>query len=520
MQANDFFEIFFQNIFLYAACMILSTLVCYFSIQKITVAGYLDPLHFYWTFTFGTAYGVVLGLFLSGHVSTKLFLMILLYSIILVGSLYGFRKPCERASGYVSDRLESKRVNLPLFTWVALVSYLFLAFFLISKIGFGAEASTNRFEQSRGYGAFVRVADALRLIVFAALVYQCMTLYQEKRKRWLLLSFTICTAIFILIFSSFLSGAKVALLEGEYVAFVLIAILLGRPEFKLKIAASIFLVSAIFAGVLLNINLVKNNQVEVQPSVVSSIIAPVSVLPAPTADVLVSTPGRGETGGLEIKKRGANSDTLSIPTSQLSSPEIPLSDASPSEPPVPRFLPSVPFLAERVILRVIGNADKYYLTLPNSVVDDLRTDSIFVRFLAPLMGSSRLSQWLGYDVNDFSVGRQALLHYDPNYKVAGGPTSHYDLFSYKYGTEYLGWIGPILIGLILSLIRSLATLGRHNVTLALLASVLWVRALPMLLEPPMGIAYIVDTLVVFSALGVAAWILQKIASRMYSWRQA
>jgi len=85
-----------------------------------------------------------------------------------------------------------------------------------------------------------------------------------------------------------------------------------------------------------------------------------------------------------------------------------------------------------LVFRIIGSGDTSYLILPNGVIEYIQTDNALTRFIAPIIGSGNLSNLLGYPVTDYTVGRQALLYFDPTNSIAGGPTSHFDLFGYVY----------------------------------------------------------------------------------------
>ncbi|MEJ7826553.1 MAG: hypothetical protein WKF91_00095 [Segetibacter sp.] len=151
-------------------------------------------------------------------------------------------------------------------------------------------------------------------------------------------------------------------------------------------------------------------------------------------------------------------------------------------------------VSQRFLYRIIGNGESYYLSLPNEVIDQIQTDNLFVRFASQIIGISLLSKMMGYNVGDYSVGRALLLYYDPENDIAGGPTSRFDLFAYKYFGIF-AFVFIILIAFILSGIANALKKAPQNVFYISVLSALWFRALYTLIEPPAGIAYIFDTII-------------------------
>jgi hypothetical protein len=145
-----------------------------------------------------------------------------------------------------------------------------------------------------------------------------------------------------------------------------------------------------------------------------------------------------------------------------------------------------------LLSRILGNGDMYYLGLPGDVYKLIGTDNILIRFLSPIVGISVLSQLLGYDVGLYSVGKQILLFWSPGRTIAGGPVSHFDLF----GLVYLGDFGSLFFSFALGLIcvgiyrYSLGNEG--NIFKSSIATTIILRGLAIIIEPPVGVAYLLD----------------------------
>ena len=430
MERGLFYVTFFDNIFLFLSCMLLMMLVNFWSIHRLSVGGIIDPVHFYWTFTFGTAYGIVFALFLNGDIEFYLFFMVFSYGLIFTIFANLFNKvgvkPFDRLFFTISHARSEPKILLFLIQIIFIIDLFIILYF----IGFGFLAEDNRFEQNRGMGFFVRVFAALRLFLVA--YYSLLFSDFIKRRGVYRLSFVLYLIYFIafIVFTSLIDGAKFALLESAIV--VVVALVLSGSKlrinfFKLVIIA---VLSFVFALIVYSVNLEKNG---------------------------------------------------------YSSRES-------------EYIEGAPFVIEAMSLRVLANADKYFLSLPNEVIETLEIKSAWVRLLAPVIGSTRLSNLLGFNVNDYSIGKQILLYWHPDFKISGGPTSHFDLFAYKQFGFIFGYFWVILTAYILVGIKGLARLPLKSKYSVSILVVLWVRSWALVIEPPLGLGYILDVCVIFSLL--------------------
>jgi len=433
MTASNFFEIFFGNLNVFLIAITLTSAVLYLSVRSAALAGYLDPVHFYWTFTFGTAYGIVVGLYWLGHISDFLFYFVLFCACLFIFCFTLFNKYSSLAFRRFIVTLTVPKGDGRVEFFFILVIYLSLLAIILAFVGAGLFAETNRFEQNRGFGVFVRIADAFRLFVVAYLAINLIRRFKETGVTFrAVLSFLFLLLLIIL--GSAVNGSKFAMLEALYACFVASSIYWTKPRFRLFHLLVISAAALFFALLVLMMNL-RSNKVDTEAESM--------------------------------------------------------------------YMGDTPVVVERLALRVLANADKYYMGLPNDVVDQIETDSVVVRFIAPLVGVTRLSDILGYEVNNFNVGRQILLYFDPDYSVAGGPTSHFDLFAYKYFGVYLAFVWVIITAFLLASINSLGRNGLSGVFYSALVATLWLRTLPILLEPPVGLAYMLDIIFLFTVIKLA-----------------
>lgn len=159
------------------------------------------------------------------------------------------------------------------------------------------------------------------------------------------------------------------------------------------------------------------------------------------------------------------------------------------------------------IYRLLAFGDTSYLIIPNDVIDNLETDGILERFAAPIIGSGNLSNIIGYDVTSYSVGRQAILYHSPDLDVAGGPTSHFDYFAYVYFGAFGGALVVLFLGYLLGAVNRAAFFIKErnknkemNINQIALVSALWSRVVAILVEPPVGIAYLLDFIIIYGVL--------------------
>ena len=439
MTSLEFFELVLTNSGLFLSSMALMVLLLYFSVRKVAPAGYLDALHFYWTFTFGTAYGVVLALYVLGFVADYLFLIIITYGLMFLFAFsFFYRQKFSFVGRIVRLFTLPNSVDGKIEYKIIFVLYIILTLAMIFVVGFGALAEENRFEQNRGVGAYVRIIDAFRLFVISYLTLKLVQRYQLKPRLTFSLVGGLLFIMLLVFLSSFVNGSKFAMLEAIY-AIILSMVVYGvRIKLSLISVSILFLFIAGFASIVLSINMDKA--------------------------------GIDKTEAL--------------------------------------FIPGTPPVLERLGLRIFGNSDKYYLSLPKAIIEDVEVGGVVERFVSPIIGSSRVSELLGSESNYFSLGKQILLYWTPDRVVAGGPTSHFDLFAYKYFGYLFGFLWVIFTGFILASLARLCEKNINNIFYASIVSVLWIRALPILLEPPVGLAYILDVLFLFLCVKIIGLLLR------------
>lgn len=442
MSPSEVFDQVFGNLLLFSILTVILVAVLYLSVRKVTAAGYFDPLHFYWTFTYGTAYALIAGLYLLGYIS--FFYIVLVYSLGLL-FVIAFRLflliPSNAPAELILKTCQPSCGMKSLFCMLIML-YALAVVYQISVVGFGMFASTNRFEQARGNGVVIRFLGAIApfLIACSSIYIYKLMLKKKSLKDYSYLLSSICLLFLFVAFNSILDGSKAAILMCMYSGVLGVALYTHeKPRFYFVRLSILFGLVLFFALLVQSFDLRNQN----------------------------------------LKSSNA------------------------------RYLSERFFGVERLVFRIIGNGDKYYLGLPNSIVEDIETDNVVVRFIAPVVGSTNLSSLLGYNVNNYNVGRQILLQHAPGRETAGGPTSHFDLFAYKYFGLYFSWVWVVVSAFLLSVIVRLRRFSYGNLFAAAIGAQLWQSGLPMLLEPPIGVAKILDVLLIFGTIKLLGYLLPK-----------
>lgn len=442
MAPLDFFIYAIENWYLLGLWTVFFGFLLYFAVKKIAVGGIFDPIHLAYTFTFGTKYAIVCALYFSGYISNYLFFVVVLFGMSFYLALIYFSNKKQIYFNKLFSLLVPKNNSHFEFKIIFLI-YSFIALYIVSKIGFGFFASTNRFDNNQGYGAFVRITDVLGTFIIAYLSIVYYERYKRLKRNDLKQYLHYLFLFIFIIFFTILNGAKAAFIFA--LITIVLAIRTSGNKFKISfIKGTILLSIATFFAILgLYINLVNNN---------------------------MESSGEGQ------------------------------------------HIKGVPVVAEKFIHRILANGNQSYMSLPNDVIEQIKTDNIFIRVLTPIIGTSQMSRIVGYPANDLGVGRQIILYYT-DMDVAGGPTSHFDLFSYVY-FGLGGIIFVIFLGYILGSINKLLKISyKKSIFYIALIATLWIRSMAIILEPVVGLAYIFDVIIIFFFLHIFIFILSKVQNK-------
>lgn len=422
MDRYQFYLMVFQNLPVFFICILFVTLIYYFFHLKISTSSFLDSSFFYLVFTFGSAHGIVLFLYVLGFIELKYLFLTIGYMFLFMIFLFVNLKIKYNGTFYfVKLFLPIIKYNSILYLIVYFL-FILLMFYMIFFVGIGALAEDNRFEQNSGSGVFVRLFIFFRLFLIC---YLFLKLFSTKKK--LNKIFYSSIYLFVIIISSLIDGAKFALIESLIISFVCLSYYLGTSiKIDLKRLIPILSISLVFAISLYQININKL--------------------------------GRGDNES--------------------------------------QYISGVPYVFEAFALRILANGDKYFLSLPNNVIEKVETKPFYIRVTGSLVSSTLVSRFYGENINNYSIGKQILLYWDPSFSTAGGPTSHFDLYAYKH-FSYFALIFIFILSLWFSLLIKLRSYAKDNLYNSIFLAILYHRSWSILIEPPLGIGYIFDVLIIF-----------------------
>ena len=209
MRDTEFLLLAFEHIGLLVALMVAGAVILLLATYR-RGFGLLDPLHFFYAFTFGTSYGVVAFLAVMGRLSAAALTLVIGFgSLWLIGLWIGqsaLVKPMFARRTF-DAREASLRSSSVLIRTLILSGVLLSVYLAIVGSPF---AMVSRFQANRGIGFLPRLLDPLR-IVASGLLFAAV-----RRRSWL---WRILALAYIVLLA-FASGSKFAFLECVYGAWM------------------------------------------------------------------------------------------------------------------------------------------------------------------------------------------------------------------------------------------------------------------------------------------------------------
>ncbi|MCU6345520.1 hypothetical protein [Enterobacter quasiroggenkampii] len=419
MRDYIFFDFLFSNYIEYVIYALLLS-ISLFLLSNWKVKNIMDPFHFYYAFTYGTGYAIILILFVHGLVDVYFF-SYLLFSGTLFFLIFCFSSGSRvKYNHSLFNRLSISIMDQERFILKFLsILYLSLFVFYLSQVSL-TMFFTSRFEANRGLGIIVRLMDALRVVLAGWYFYYYL---HGRKKRFFII------ALLISAIGALISGAKFAFLEQIYVLCV-VGFITTRKTFKFNLR-SLFLI-LIIASCFLLFSLYFISKLSVMIGYTSS-----------------------------------------------------------------QYIPGAPVALELLLLRILANGDAYYLSLTEHVLDTVIVEHPWLQLLSNTFGNSVMAKLFNIDFSNLDVGRQIWLYWYPNDPVMRGPTNHFDLAGYAYFGYAGGLIFSAVIGYVIGVVNSWKLFCNNSsaVVVAFVAA-LYCRSLPLILNPSVGIAYMVDIYII------------------------
>jgi len=216
MAPLDFILLVFDHLTLITVLSLALPLLLYLATYK-TAGGLFDPFHFFYSFTYGTAYAVVALLACTGHIGIMEISIVAGYGLLfLIGYLFFSRV----SFGKLWPRKTVLSLGGKTTFLLALFLYLVVAAIFLKDVGFAAFLP-SRFQIGR-YNLLALIMDPLRLFIAAyvtLLIIRCSG--ANKRLKRVLLS---CIGLIFIVLSSLINGSKVSFLESAYAGLVAVAV--------------------------------------------------------------------------------------------------------------------------------------------------------------------------------------------------------------------------------------------------------------------------------------------------------
>lgn len=219
-------SVFYGQYILFIILSIFISSLLYFGSRNQSF-GIIDPLNFFWVFTFGTSYAVVVQLLLNGMISAQSFFLVFYFFVILIVSWYcGFNlKTINFGLRRIDFTLNSKSTGIVLIAF--LITYFILGLVYALTINWNT-FFISRFEANKGFGFLARILDVIRLFIICLSVVNILESRGGGKIKWFLL------LVFVLL-SSVLNGAKFSILESAYLVLITLSLKTGSViKFKLK----------------------------------------------------------------------------------------------------------------------------------------------------------------------------------------------------------------------------------------------------------------------------------------------
>ncbi|WP_439411847.1 hypothetical protein [Enterobacter ludwigii] len=419
MRDYIFFDFLFNNYIEYIIYAFIIAISLFF-LSNWKVKNIMDPFHFYYAFTYGTGYAIILILFVHGYVDLYLFSYLLLSGTLFFLTFCFSSTTRAKYNRSIFNRFSISIMEQEKFLLKFLsILYLSLFVFYLSQVSL-TMFFTSRFEANRGLGIIVRLMDALRVVLAGWYFYYYL---RGRKKRFFIV------ALLISAVGALISGAKFAFLEQIYVLCV-VGYITTRKTFKFNLRSIFLIVVIALCFLLFSLYFISK---------------------------------------------------LSVMIGYTSS----------------QYIPGAPVALELLLLRILANGDAYYLSLTEHVIDAVIVEHPWLQLLSNTFGNSVMAKLFNIDFSNLDVGRQIWLYWYPNDPVMRGPTNHFDLAGYAYFGYAGGLLFSAVIGYVIGIVNSwkLYCDNSSAVVVAFVAA-LYCRSLPLILNPSVGIAYMVDIYII------------------------
>lgn len=163
-----------------------------------------------------------------------------------------------------------------------------------------------------------------------------------------------------------------------------------------------------------------------------------------------------------------------------------------------------PLLLDQFGMRIVNNGDIYYYVLPAPVFENIVIDHPFALLFGDVLGGNLIGALFGVDLTKSGdIGHQAMGYWYGDYHADVGPTDHFDLDAYKFFGPFGGIIFVLCVAFAMACVNKLKKGRYDNAGCAVVAAV-YIRSLIILLSPHVGLAFLEESVILFTVLAILA----------------
>lgn len=252
MNYEQFFALAYDNsvyLMLFSALLMLLYLC---SLRKFVISGIIDPFHFIYSFVFSTSYSVIIVLYINNCIDYFYFLLLICYGLAFLFPIYYFANAKRDGISYFIYSFFKATCKGNVTKKYFVFFYFLLLILMISIKGFSIFTSTNRFEDNAGIGVLARFYDIVWY--FVAGIY--IIYYKETILRFGFIKKLIFSIPFFSFFilNLLIIGSKSELIQYVLFYYLVLAVYGIKTKISLMKGIALFLVSMIFALVVLYFN--------------------------------------------------------------------------------------------------------------------------------------------------------------------------------------------------------------------------------------------------------------------------
>jgi hypothetical protein len=186
---------------------------------------------------------------------------------------------------------------------------------------------------------------------------------------------------------------------------------------------------------------------------------------------------------------------------------------APGNSPADALYTRGPLLLDQFGMRIVNNGDIYYYVLPAPVFENIVIDHPFILLFGDVFGGKLMGALFGVDLTkSVDIGHQAMGYWYGEYNGDVGPTDHFDLEAYKFFGPFGGIIFVLCVAFTMARVNALKKGRYDNAGCAVVAAV-YIRSLIILISPHVGLAFLEESVILFTVLAILAKALGYAASR-------